>query len=304
MKNKTRLFDFNTISTYMGKMLTVSIAVFVFAVAVSALIHGGASHNIIRVCVAAESLSSDLQDYEPLRVLLAGETRRPVVLTACEWSGSEDLYVLPLWRFMERREAHDLQVIAEIVTARSKRDAAVLVARSGEDVRFAELSANEVAFTRPTSPNGYWLPCDFLASEGVVIDAAAARFEGAQEDTRVVLGVLFGRYRVGACRQDDINRLVRRGVVAADEIKVVYRTPALPEFVVAARSAEADYYRGKVQSIERMLQDGSSGTSYSQTVHLLQAAGVVALQPIDPIRLQSAAELFERYRSAFDRVSP
>jgi hypothetical protein len=283
MKDKIKPIDLSIISTYMGRPLTVVIALFVAGVTISALIGGGdAQRNIIDVCVHDDRPSRVMSVYEPLRVLLSDETRRPVVLHAGEERHVDcDLYVMPTHDYLSRADELGIEAIYEIRRTEKRNDSAILIGRSSE---------NAIDY-------GFWVQLSMLSRNGFQMPASPSelRFAGCVGDqSRVVLGVVYGAYRLGACRLSDVTSLTEKGVIDGDEITVLARADALPETVIAAHTGETRYYARKLKNIARLVDEAASPVNQTETVRLLKSYGVGGLGPVSKGRIQEANGLFKQ----------
>ncbi|MFQ5512675.1 MAG: hypothetical protein ACE5EO_12615, partial [Candidatus Krumholzibacteriia bacterium] len=166
MRDRIKPIDVSILSTYMGRSLTIVVAVVVVGIAVSAYLTGGPERNTVSICVpAGGSAARALRRYEPFRALLSSETRRPAELMACEgtWPPGCDLYVMPAHEYF--RHARELGVTAfyEVLLGAGTDGGAVLVARSPSDIDFAKLQPGDIAFAGPSSVNGFWVQMSSLA---------------------------------------------------------------------------------------------------------------------------------------------
>ncbi|MEE9268895.1 MAG: PhnD/SsuA/transferrin family substrate-binding protein [Candidatus Krumholzibacteria bacterium] len=307
MKDKIKPFDVSILSTYMGRSLTLVVTVAVVGITVSAyLSSGGPQRGTINVCVpAGTSAVSAMRKYEPLRAVLSRETRRPAELVACDdtWPAGCDLYVMPVHTYLRHGEPLGIAAIYEVVSGDEKQNDAVLVARASDaEIDFARLDPGEIAFAGPSSINGFWVQMLSLSRRGFVPpeDAGVLRFEGPDpHGLRVVLGVLYGAYRLGACTQADLSVMTEVGVVRPGELEIVQRDEALPEIVVAAPQRDTDYYLSELRKIEGLLEKADGSVSADAPVGLLNVYGVGGLRPLDPARLEKARQLFELYGNLF-----
>jgi ABC-type phosphate/phosphonate transport system substrate-binding protein len=301
MKDKFKPVDLNLLSTYMGRSLTLVITVFVIVVAVGAIVGrgGGAQRNIIDIWVDEGQNGREEGRYDPLRALLSDQTRRTVRL----WQGREnrkpgyDLYIMPTGEYL--RHAGDLGIDAfyEVKDTERTSDSALLVAKaSAGAVDYASLSATDVAFSSPRSVNGFWVPASLLEQRGFRFPSSISelRFEGMSDGaSRALLGVVYGSYRLAACRMSELTSLLDRGVIRRGELSPVERVGALPEVVVAASPDQTAYYAKKLAAIDRLLDEIVVPASRRETVGLLKSKGVRGLEPIEDRQIEQARRLLE-----------
>ena len=314
MKNKIRLIDVSILSSYMGKALTGLVTLFVIGIAVSALLNGGGiERNVIRVCVPrGDSAGEAVDAWEPFRALLAGETRRPVIVSesAGDFPGGFDVYVMPVDDFFENESRLGVTVLFEIGSARARGDKALVITKSSaEPVDPSSVDPGDIAFADRRSVNGYWVQAGALAEKGVDVAAAEGlRFEGTRRDaTRAVFAVIFGGARFGACRLSEIASLAERGMIDPREIRTVIAGEALPELVVSADRRESEYFKKKIGAISTRLRERGALTSRGDAARLLEARGIEAIEPLPAPRLEQTRRLYERFGAAARRgasVSP
>jgi ABC-type phosphate/phosphonate transport system substrate-binding protein len=174
----------------------------------------------------------------------------------------------------------------------------IIVRSSDQEIDYSQLSPDDVAFSSRGSINGYFVQASMLAERGFGIPKSPCElhFIGSEQDqSRVVLSVIHGRYRLGACRLSTLARLRKNGVIGESEITVVGRAEALPEMLIAVPAEHVAYYSKKLEHISNQLSEVVSPPRQNQTVELLKARGVVALEPVDIERIEQARQLFERY---------
>jgi hypothetical protein len=304
VKNKLRVIDVSILSTYMGRALTVFVTLFVVGIAASAIIGGGFERNVIRVCVPVEARPGEaVENFEPLRALLARETHRPVTLVECagEWPSGMDLYVMPIGEYFRRERELEVKAIFEAAASEAPNDRAVVIARQSTAPSDVEsLTVRDVVFVGPASVNGFWVQADALEPEGQPGDPSRFVFEGASNDaTRVICGVALGVFKFGACKLSEVSELSRRGVIEPRELRVVGSRGALPETVIAVRRREERYFLAKIGRIAALIGDGSPSAHERESVRLLGSAGVRRLDRLDTARVGEVRRLFDR----FDAVS-
>ncbi len=321
MKDKLRLIDVSILSSYMGRALTVVVTIFVVGIAISALVQsGGSDHGIIRVCVPAQLYAGDaVEAYEPFRALLSRETRRPVELVECgrQWPEGFDVYVMPIDEYLRYAPGLDALGLYEIKLSERRSDKAVIISRPPETdgdldtsgavlVDFAGVLPHEVAFSHPLSVNGFWLQAAAMVGAGFEMpgDVRELRFEGSRrEGGRVVYGVLFGTYRLGACKLSEIVSLSERGIIEGDELRVIHTDDVLPELVVAVRRSRSRYFGRKIGGVARLLDEPVSPARQDHTVELLKSYGICRLDPVEESPLERAEMLFRRFGTTGDSPS-
>jgi hypothetical protein len=151
-----------------------------------------------------------------------------------------------------------------------------------------------VVFTAPTSANGCWAQLAMLEEAGFKAPAGLEHyhFEGSPSDgTRVVFSVIYGTYRLGACRVADLTRLTEERMLRRGEIHVIRKADPVPELVIAAAPGQAGYYRRKLRNIQDMLDEHAVPAMQDDTVKLLKSFGIRRLRPIDDEGIERAEQL-------------
>jgi hypothetical protein len=309
MKNKIRLIDINIVSSYMGRFLTAIVTVLVLAITISALMSEGGirGHTALVLGLGpVGTIDETLDHYEPFRSLLASETGRKVEVHALEpeMPAPCELYVLPVRQFIEHGYDAGLAPLYSTCRMDGGRDSAVLISRPGlAPPDLSALTADDVIFAGPGSLNGFWLQLRVLESGGF---AAPRNLDGlnfasvGNGGARVVFEVLVGDYVLGACRKSDLSELVEAGSVGDHEITVVRAVPALPEWIIACRVEDLDYYAGLLDGIATRLATPGRPPRNDDTAALLKARGVRSLRPVFSEELELAATLFAEMQ---DRIS-
>jgi ABC-type phosphate/phosphonate transport system substrate-binding protein len=308
MKNKIKPIDVSILSSYMGRSLTVIVTVIVLGLTISALLRGGGSaeRNIISVCVPIETSAADaLRDYEPFRVLLARETRRPVVISPGqdEWIDDFDLCIMRTHDYIRWQDRAEIFPLYEISRSGRYRDKAVLISRPSEaDLDYRALKSSDVAFCDPLSLNGFLIQMEAMIHRGFEPPETLAelRFEGLRGNaSRVIFGVLHGAYPLGACKMSELHALSELGLLHGGELRVIHTDEALPELIIASRTKETRYYQRKLKRMAARLQADPSPVTQNETVRLLKSFGIKGLHPVTNEQLERARALINTFEKRF-----
>jgi phosphonate transport system substrate-binding protein len=91
----------------------------------------------------------------------------------------------------------------------------------------ADLKGKKVAHTSPSSNSGNLAPRALLPDQGLVPEKDySVSFSGKHDQS--ILGVVSGDYDAAPVASDVFERMVARGVVNADDISILYRSPKFP----------------------------------------------------------------------------
>nr|WP_169543374.1 phosphate/phosphite/phosphonate ABC transporter substrate-binding protein [Sneathiella aquimaris] len=104
----------------------------------------------------------------------------------------------------------------------------ILITRKDSGIKsLADLKGKKVAHTSPSSNSGNLAPRALLPDEGITPDKDyTVAFSGKHDQS--ILGVVSGDYDAAPVASDVYERMVARGVVNADEIEILYRSPKFP----------------------------------------------------------------------------
>jgi ABC-type phosphate/phosphonate transport system substrate-binding protein len=304
MKQKIELIDFNLISTYFGKYLTVFVTLVVFAITAGALLSNESGvGGVLKIAVSMGDASEDLLErFEPFGTLLSSHVRRAVeIVPYSEDERDIDLYIMSLDRFLDARRDLHLVPLRSLVDYVANEDIAVVItAASNESIEYNLLTISDVAFTDSISPNGFWLPLEDLEKRGFQLPERLdrLRFEGSDNHScRIVLGVQWNRYTLGACCMSDLIHLEQHGLLARDEIRIVSQMDALPEVLFAAPQAKAAHLEDALAHVDDVLLSRDAPRGLRAAVAEMQAAGFRRLLPVDDGQIRRAEKL-ARYVSA------
>ncbi|MEH6404674.1 MAG: phosphate/phosphite/phosphonate ABC transporter substrate-binding protein [Sneathiella sp.] len=104
----------------------------------------------------------------------------------------------------------------------------IVIARKDKGYKsLADLKGKKIAHTSPSSNSGNLAPRALLPDEGLVPgEDYEIVFSGKHDQS--ILGVVSGDYDAAPVASDVFSRMVARGVVNADELEILYRSPKFP----------------------------------------------------------------------------
>jgi len=306
MRQKIELIDFSLISTYFGKYLTVFVTLVVFAITASALLSNGSGvGGVLKIAVSIGNSSEDpVRHFEPFGLLLSSQVRGAVeIVPFAEDEGDIDLYIMSLDRFLRERERLHLVPLRSIVDFMGDTNNAVMItSASNENIAYESLSPAQVAFTDSLSANGFWLPLEELEKRGFRLPDRKDQllFEGSEDHAcRIILGVQWKRYTLGACTMNDIISLEKRGLMERDDIRVVFQTDALPRLLFAAPGDEAAPLGDVLERIDGILLSPDIPRDLRAAVAEMHAAGFRRLLPVGEDRIARADRLARYVEARF-----
>ncbi|NIM18965.1 MAG: PhnD/SsuA/transferrin family substrate-binding protein [Candidatus Latescibacteria bacterium] len=306
MKNKANLIDYNILSSYMGKFLTLIVTLLVLGITISALIGGGrdASGEVLTIGIALEEpLEQAISRYEHLSNLIGSQTRQAVeVVPYSSPRETPDLYIVSLNKYLEIHKAVDLVPLFSVSDSRLDRDAAIIItADPPGEIDYGSIPASRVAFTDSISLNGFLVQLEMLESGGFRVPdrLGGLCFEGsAMHSARVIFGVQWGTYTLGACLMSDLLFFIGRGLLNWSEIRVVARAEALPETIIAVPREKVEYFTPVLEAVNGILASDNPPFREEPAV-VTMPAGVERLAPVDDTQIERARELVVRAAARF-----
>ncbi len=298
MKQKIELIDFTLISTYFGKYLTVFVTLVVFAITAGALLNNKAGvGGVLKIAVSGgNGADEQKRRFEAFGLLLSSQVRRAVEIVPYSTDEPDvDLYIMTLDRFLDDRRRLNLEALRSLVDFIANEDIAVMItAASNDTVAYDLLEPSQVAFTDSFSANGFWLQVEDLEKRGFRLPERMdqLRFEGSENHSlRVVLGVQWNRYILGACRMSDLIFLENRGLLNPEDIRIVSQMDALPEVLFAATPQKAALLRDALEHVDDILLSPGAPHGLRAAVAELHAAGFRRLLPVSEDQLVRAEKL-------------
>ena len=104
---------------------------------------------------------------------------------------------------------------------------AAVVKTSSPFQKLADLKDKKVAHTSPSSNSGNLAPRVLFPEQGLTPDKDYKPLMSGGHD-KSMLGVVSGDYDMAAVASDVMDRMVTRGTVKKDDIRVIYRSPVFP----------------------------------------------------------------------------
>ncbi|MBL4740934.1 MAG: phosphate/phosphite/phosphonate ABC transporter substrate-binding protein [Sneathiella sp.] len=104
----------------------------------------------------------------------------------------------------------------------------IMIARKDSGFKsLADLKGKKIAHTSPSSNSGNLAPRALLPDEGLIPgEDYNIVFSGKHDQS--IMGVVSGDYDAAPVASDVFSRMVARGVVNADELEILYRSPKFP----------------------------------------------------------------------------
>jgi hypothetical protein len=280
MKNPVKPIDISIISEYLGRFQTVIVALLVIAIAAHAFVTRNAARGHVPLTLA---VPSDGGRFEPLARIIARRSARTVELAVNEWTDSAELFVLPPHEFFRRRGSLGLKALFTL--SERPADRALIVSRRSDTAVPDDAAA--VLFSTPESVNGCWVQLYSLSRRKARVPASldSLQFAGGKDAGRVVWAVVNGLARFGACRASDLDE------TDADRVRVVFQTPALPDYIVAARADDEAYFLDRLDGLGLLFE--APGEEDHDAVALLRERGIGAVREVSKAQLEELSSVCE-----------
>jgi hypothetical protein len=250
-----------------GKYLTLIVTVMVLGLTAKAFFSNRDlfSAGGLRIALPGGPPSAEA---EPLFAVLAHRlvsvSGRSV--TYVEPSAEADLYIQPLATFLEVGPKQNLVPLYSLTATTNGREGAVLFTTAADSIVVDQLSPAEVVFTDPDDANGFWAQLVWLRERGFHLPERESDFrfeDGGDISARLVYSVLWGRYKIGACRMSDLVRLLDRGFLHPGEVRVIAMTTALPDFIISSRPESAGRLSERLAALSDARSSSGSEDGFS-----------------------------------------
>lgn len=138
------------------------------------------------------------------------------------------------------REEHDLKLLATEKRGRyGSYTSGTIISRKGSGIKtLADLKGKRMVFGPQLAPTGYLAQYDIMLREGLDPETLLSYYEipsGSFKHEKVVYGVYFGQYDVGAAPSLDLELMTKEGRIVAEDFNIVAESPIVPYCTFGAR---------------------------------------------------------------------
>lgn len=173
-----------------------------------------------------------------------------------------DVVYLPPFAYLLASERAN----AEAVVVRGTRDDGpgayntLLITHPGSGIEtvddiIARASTLSLTFTDPASTSGHLIPRAFLESHGLMPERDFRRVLFAMNHSAAVLTVASGRVDLAAISINAYNRLLERGRISEETVRIVWRSPRIPSGAIAVRGGLPEPLKAAIQAAFVALPD-------------------------------------------------
>lgn len=139
------------------------------------------------------------------------------------------------------KEHYQLELIAADKRGNyGSRTGGAIIARKGSGInKLSDIRGKRLVFGPMLAPTGYLAEYDLMLRSGIDPEKDLAFYaipSGSFKHEKLVYGVLFGQYDVGAAPLLDLEVMTREGKIAADDFVILAQTPIIPYCTFGAAS--------------------------------------------------------------------
>jgi len=149
---------------------------------------------------------------------------------------------------------------------------------------------SQIEFSAPESLNGFLVQASFLAQDGAPPPRSELRFSSTGRSLGFITA---GSVEYSACRQSDVNALLKTGVIAESDLNFVRSWPAVPELLVLGHPEDAVYLNKILHKLRLLFEDSSGPPRIQRAVRNLRFFHDVAgVTPVDDEQIAAIEALF------------
>jgi phosphonate transport system substrate-binding protein len=131
------------------------------------------------------------------------------------------------------RENYKLELIASDKRGNfGSRTGGAIIARKGSGInKLSDIKGKRMVFGPMLAPTGYLAEYDLMLRSGIDPEKDLAYYaipSGSYKHEKLVYGVLFGQYDVGAAPLLDLEIMTREGKITPDDFIILAQTPIIP----------------------------------------------------------------------------
>jgi hypothetical protein len=289
MKNKIRVLDYNVLSNYLGRFTTLLVGLLVLGLTISALMsdNGLRDQTVLVVQIASPDGGGSEEFAATLKTLLARATGRDVRLVHSGQDGVQcELAVVATREFYrnfspplrDHSEGRNWVPLYSIDAVASGGQRAVLVGRA-DATPLGNDPWSQVEFSGPESLNGFLVQASHLSEESTLPPRSELRFSSTGRSLGFIAA---GGVDYSACRQSDVNALLKTGAIEQGDLTVLHSWPAVPELLVVGHQEDAVYLSKILHELRLLFEDPSASPRIQRAVRNLRYFHDVAgVTPVD-----------------------
>ncbi len=193
------------------------------------------------------SLPESKSRFEPISAYLQEKLERPIESIYINTANVEDAVQKKEVDFTHTnsilyvifKEKYNAALIAGEVRGRYKNyDAGTIISRKGSGItKLSDIKGKSMIFGPALAPLGYLSQYDLMLKNGIDPEEDLAFYNipwGAYKHEKVIYGVLFGAFDVGAAPRIDVDHMVNEGKINLDDFNIISENDPIPYCTFAA----------------------------------------------------------------------
>ncbi len=131
------------------------------------------------------------------------------------------------------KKHYDIQLIASDKRGNfGARSGGAIIARKGSGItKLSDIKGKRMVFGPQLAPTGYLAEYDLMLRNGIDPEKDLAYYaipSGSYKHEKLIYGVLYGKYDVGAAPLLDMENMTREGKISPDDFVILAQTPIIP----------------------------------------------------------------------------
>ncbi len=184
------------------------------------------------------------------------------------------------------RENHQIELVATEKRGNyGSRTAGTIIARKGKGIeKLADIKGKRMIFGPQLAPSGFLAQYDLLLRKGIDPELDIAYYAippGSFKHEKVVYGVYFGQFDVGAAPALDLELMTREGKITADDFVILGQSPTFPYCTFGARKDVAPELIQKFRQVLIELSHATTVDHQGEQLKVLASAWIDGFEVLD-----------------------
>lgn len=158
------------------------------------------------------------------------------------------------------------------------RTAGAIIARKGSGIeKLADIKGKKLAFGPMLAPTGYLAEYDLMLAAGINPENDLASYTippGSYKHEKLIYGVLYGMYDVGAAPVMDLENMTRDGKIAADDFVILAQSKPIPYCTFAVAKGTDQALVKKVRDALMNLKPNDTALVDGEQLKVMKAAWI------------------------------
>jgi phosphate/phosphite/phosphonate ABC transporter binding protein len=206
---------------------------------------------LVLITLRVENVSVMYEKLLPLKEYLEQATSHKLTLKVAQnyqeaiehiGTGKAHIAYLDPSAYCEARDKYNIVPIAKAINAGSPTYKSVIVTRHDSPInKIIEVKGKKLALGNKSSSSSYLIPAVMLKEVGISLsDFSSVGY--LEEEDRIALSVLTGRYDIGGMSESVANKYVRDG------LKIIKKSESIPQFTISAYNGIPSHLRDDIQT--------------------------------------------------------